>query len=102
MTGKQEDQFIPLELYCNTTRVEMQFMETLADSGLLQITYRGEERVIPMEDLAQVERLVRLHDDLGINVEGIEAIEHLLGRMQALQQEVNELRNRLRRFSGME
>ncbi len=102
MSGKQNDEFVPLELYCTTTRVEIQLIETLADSGLVQITYRGEERFIPMEELAQVERLVRLHDDLGINVEGIEALEHLLGRMQRLQQEVNELRNRLRRFSGLD
>jgi hypothetical protein len=42
--------------------------------------------------------MVRLHEDLGINVPGIEAIHHMLGRMEHLQEELVRLRNRLRRF----
>lgn len=92
------DELIPLELYCSTTQVEITFLESLIESGLVQLTVEEERRYIPAGQLSQVDRLVRLHDDLGINVEGIEAIEHLLARIQRMQEEMQALRNRMRRF----
>jgi chaperone modulatory protein CbpM len=45
---------------------------------------------------ARIEHLARLHYDLDINLEGLEAISHLLDRMDASQQEARVLRERLR------
>jgi hypothetical protein len=38
---------------------------------------------------------MRLHYDLDINLEGIEAITCLLDRVRSMQEEIRELRNRL-------
>jgi hypothetical protein len=38
---------------------------------------------------------MRLHYDLDINLEGIEAITSLLNRVKSMQEEIRELRNRL-------
>ena len=48
-----------------------------------------------MEDLPLLEKMVRLHNELDINPEGIQAIYHLLGQVESLQQEVAALKRRL-------
>jgi chaperone modulatory protein CbpM len=38
--------------------------------------------------------MIRLHNELEINVAGIEAITHLLERVEQMQEEMRRLRNR--------
>ncbi len=94
----ESEELIPLQAYCSTSHVSISLIDDLAESGLVQITVQAEQRYIPAGQLAHIERLVRLHDDLDINVEGLEAIEHMLARMHAMQEELQQLRNRLRRY----
>ena len=98
MSTTDDREWVSLEAYCTGSHVELSFIESLEENGLVQVTVRESRRFIPMEQLPQLDRLVRLHEDLGINVEGLGAITHMLERMAAMQDEMNRLRNRLRRF----
>ena len=98
-TPMDNEELIPVELFCTTCQVEMTLIDSLEESGLVQITVVEQRRFIAYEQVGQLEKMVRLHEDLGINVPGIEAIHHMLERMEALQEELTHLRNRLRRFS---
>ncbi len=95
-----DNELIPVEFFCTTSHVEVALLNTLEASGLVKITVRKEHRYIAVDELGRVEKLVRLHDDLGINVEGLEAIEHMLQRLETLQEEMRNLRNRLRRYEA--
>ncbi|MBK9718183.1 MAG: hypothetical protein IPO85_11850 [Saprospiraceae bacterium] len=53
---------------------------------------------IATEHLPILEKWSRMYVELGINVEGIETIHHLLERIGDLKQEVTVLRNRLGQF----
>ena len=56
----------------------------------------GEEQTYFSEhQLDEVEKFVRLHYDLDINVEGIEAISHLLEKIKDMQDRNMQLQNRL-------
>ena len=90
---------IPVELFCTTCHVETSLIASLEESGLVQITVVQRRRLIAPEQVGQLEKMVRMHEDLGINVPGLEAIQHMLDRMEALQEELTQLRNRLRRFN---
>jgi hypothetical protein len=46
--------------------------------------------------------MIRLHRELEINPEGLDTIDHLLGRMSRLQEEVIMLKNRLRLYEDNE
>lgn len=94
----ENDELIPVEVFCSTYLVETTLIDLLEESGLVQVTIRKEGRYLAFEQLERAERMVRLHEDLGINVEGIEAIDNLLERMGRLQAEMIRLRNRLRRY----
>ena len=59
-----------------------------------------EQHFLQPQQLARVEQLARLHYDLEINLEGVEAISHLLDRMRAAQREAAILRERLHLYEG--
>lgn len=78
---------------------EESFLQTLHDYGLLRIEEHEAEGACIAEDaLPDAERYLRLHYDLGINTEGIDAIRSLLERMEEMQDEVQQLRRRLARY----
>jgi chaperone modulatory protein CbpM len=86
---------ISTEEFCTHYKVEYSFIDSLDRYGLIEITRINENAFIDTDKLSELEKLVRLHYDLEINVEGIEAITYLLNRVNNLQQEINSLKNRL-------
>lgn len=49
--------------------------------------------MIDFEQLADIEKYIHLYYDLDINMEGLEAIMHLLNRVQHLQHQIKRLKN---------
>ena len=54
-----------------------------------------ETEYIHCDHLAKFEKMRRLHEELEINIQGLEAISHLLGKVEQLQSENVKLKNRL-------
>lgn len=84
--------WIPVEDFCMHYQIERSFILDLNESGLIEITTIEETGCIPSNQLSSLEKYVRLYYDLQINVEGIEAITHLLERIKELQYEVRRLK----------
>ena len=74
--------------------VEESFIDALHDSGLIHVV-QEEERFIEYNDLDELEQFVRWYYDMDINVEGIEALHHMLDRVRTLQSEIDDLRKEL-------
>jgi len=91
-----DEEMIPLETFCTYYHVESSFIETLESYGLVSISAREEKRFISMEEVVELEKFSRLYYDLNINVPGIDALKHLLEKIQELQRETENLRARLR------
>ena len=91
----QTAHLIPVQQFCTQHNIELSFITLLHDNGLIEITTLEETTFIPEERLPELEKIIRLHHELDINVEGIEAITHLLLRIESLQQEVKRIKNRL-------
>lgn len=96
---EQERDLIPASEFCLHYRVEMNFIHSLEEYGLLETVVQEENIFIPTSRLCDLEKLARLHYDLNINMEGIDVILHLLQRLQEAQQEAAGLRNRLKMYS---
>lgn len=86
--------------FCTYHHVEYTFVRSLNEAGLVELTVIDQTDYIPETQLQQLERMVRLHNELEINLEGIAAISHLLQRMESIQEEMRLLRNRLNRYEG--
>jgi len=91
-------EFIPIDIFCRQHGVEVTFISSLQEFGLIELTMINEAECIPLSQLVEAERLIRLHGDLEINLEGIDVITHLLHRLQEMQAEMQTLKNRLRLY----
>jgi hypothetical protein len=92
----QDDSLIPASEICIHHNIEMSFFYSLQEYGLLELVNREETIFIPTDQLSELEKLIRMHYELNINLEGIDVICHLLKRLEAAQQEVNYLRSLLK------
>lgn len=95
------DNLIRIEYFCEQYNVEFSFINALKESGLINIVVVEESNYLSIEDLKELEKLIRLHYELGINLEGIDVISNLLNQLEDLQQELTAAKNKLK-FLGME
>jgi len=91
----QTEEMISADEFCIHYNIEKSFLYSLKESGLLDITMVEEKMYIPVHQLYQMEKLVRLYYEMDINLEGIETITYLLQRMNEMQQQIIHLRNQL-------
>jgi len=94
----QTEYLIAIDEFCTNHNIEISFINSLQQTGLIEITTLNETEFIDVSQLQQLEKIVRLYFELDINLEGIETITHMLQRINSLQNEVIALRNRLRLY----
>jgi hypothetical protein len=92
------EELISAREFCTFHHVELSFIQHLHDSGLIVLTVMDGSFFLPAGELPALEKFVRWHYELAINSEGIEALSHILQRVERLQGENKSLRNRLRRY----
>ena len=97
-----QNELIIVSEYCDKCHIEPSFIEMLQEGGLIDILTEGGERCLLFSQLPDVERYSRMYYDLSINIEGIDAIHHLLERMEEMQQEIYSLHNKLRLLDGLD
>lgn len=90
--------FIVIKEYCQKSHIEPSFIISLEEGGLIDVQVIEGERYLPVSRLRELERYTHLYYDLSINIEGIDAIRHMLDRMNRLQEEVTQLRRQLQVF----
>jgi hypothetical protein len=91
----QTQEFIPVNVFCVQHGIEMAFIGSLQEFGLIELVRVNETECIPVNQLGEAEKLLRLHDELQVNLEGIDVITQLLQRVKEMQLEIQSLRNRL-------
>jgi len=79
---------------CMYHHVEYTFISSLQEAGLVELKVVDKTTYIPESELQKLERMIRMHHELEINIAGIEAITHLLERVEQMQEEMRVLRNR--------
>lgn len=96
----QKEEMIPANEFCLHHNVELSFIYSLNESGLIEMTVIKENLFVPASQLNNLEKLVRLYYEMDINLEGIETITYLLKRMNDMQQQITLLTNRLRLYEN--
>jgi len=89
------ENLIAITTICTYHEVEYTFINSLGEAGLLQLQVVDQMPYIPESDLQKLEKMIRMYHELEINVAGIEAITHLLERVEQMQEEIRVLRNRV-------
>jgi len=97
----QKEELIPAQEFCSSHQLEVSFIYSLQQYGLLEITSIEETIYLPASQLLQAEKIARMYAELGINIEGIDAITHLLQRVENMQDEITSLKNKLSLYEGI-
>lgn len=94
------DNLILIETLCPHYEIEISFFEDLYHHGLITIVTVEERRFVHQNDISDIEKIIRLHYDLNVNIEGIDIVLNLLKKEKELQEELNAVRNRLKLYEG--
>jgi len=86
---------------CVTYGIEESFVFDLQHYEVIHIESIDEEPYISELELPVLEKMIRMHQELEINPQGLQAIHHLLEKVTGLQEEVSALRRKLNRFEGL-
>ena len=91
---------VSIDEFCASHKIEISFVSSLHESGLIELTTIRELNFIEVEQLRKLEKFISLYYELDINLEGIETINYLLQRINSMNDEIRLLRNTLRLYEG--
>lgn len=91
-------ELITIKEFCIHHHTDAGFIHALVANGLIEIVQEEEEQWIRYEQLEQLESYTRWHRELELNVEGIEAVQHLVQRIRDMQEHIHRLEQRLKRY----
>jgi cation transport regulator ChaC len=92
------EKYILVNHYCKQAHIETTFVQRLCEFGLVNLEERESEAFIDADDITEIEKMFRLHHDLGINFEGLDAIKQMLERMEKLEKDLDKLQKRLKLY----
>ena len=94
----ETEYLIAVDQFCAFNDIEVSFVSSLQQNGLIEFTTVEETEFLNSEQLQQLEKYIRFYYELDINLEGIDIIMHLLNRVNDMHQVITALRNRLRLY----
>lgn len=94
----EETQYIPIENICALYSIPLTFISELEEINLVELEIVDGIKYVKITHIQSLEKLIRLHFELNINLEGLDVVNNLLDQITQLQDENLFLRNRLKRF----
>lgn len=93
-------QLISTQTLCLHYNIEISFVDDLNKMGLIQIEIIEQKQFIHQDQISHLEKIIRLHNELNVNLEGIDVALNLLEKERGLRKELNTLKNRLRLYEN--
>jgi hypothetical protein len=93
---------IPLQVFCEHYGIDLSFLNSLHEFGLTEIVTVENVQYLKQEEIRDIERIITLHYELGINLEGIDVAFNLLRKLESLRQELNTVKNKLSVYENTE
>lgn len=90
------ESLIPVQQFCLSHNIDVTFITALQNFELIEIIIVEENQYLNPLQLNEVEKMIRLHYDLEVNLEGIDIITNLLKRIQNLEMNLITAQNKLR------
>ncbi len=86
---------IPAHDFCVHHQVEITFLYDLAQRDLIEIITVEQATYVQPDQLARLEKLVRLHQELCIHPDDLDIVSNLLEQVEHLQPQLAYLQTRL-------
>jgi 3-keto-L-gulonate-6-phosphate decarboxylase len=98
----KEEDLIAISMICTHHNIDDSFIHSLQANGLIQFEIIKEDYFITLDQVQLLEQYIYFHYSLDINLEGIETIRHLLGRINDLHQETETLKTKIQFYESYE
>jgi hypothetical protein len=95
-----QEHLISTQTVCSHYNIEISFVDALNKMGLIQIEVIEQNQYIHQDQIGNLEKIIRLHDELNVNLEGIDVVFNLLEKERELRNELIALKNRLRLYEN--
>lgn len=86
--------------FCTHHRIEISFLQSLHEFGLIELSREENHLFLHSTELDSIERMMRLHYELAVNLEGIDVIKNLLDQVDNMHRELTGLKNKLRFYEA--
>jgi chaperone modulatory protein CbpM len=87
--------FISIQQFCKHYNIPESFIGSLHDYELIEIRTTDKTQFVSVTQIKNIEKLIRFHYELDINLEGMHAISNLLNKVEELQDQIKKLNNKL-------
>ena len=88
----ENENLVSVIQFCEHHNIEYTFIHTLNEHELIELVILDNELYLYSDSIERVEKMMRLHFDLSINIEGIDVIIQLLEKIENLQEELSALK----------
>ena len=93
-----EQHLIQAQTICTLYDIEISFVDALNRMGLIKIVIVEHDQFIHQDQIGDLEKIIRLHKELNVNLEGIDVVFNLLAKERELRNELTVLKNRIRLY----
>lgn len=90
--------YISIDTCIEKYQIEHIFIQHLDEMGAIQLIQQDNEQVIKDEQLSTLEKFIRLHYDLDINLEGLSAIHELFHQIEIRNAQIHQLQQELKYY----
>jgi hypothetical protein len=91
---------IPITELSRVYQLDLVFFETLFEFDIIEFTIYEEVKLVPLTAIPKLEQIIRIHQELDVNIEGVDVILNLVQKIDQLESEIQNLRNRLDLYEG--
>jgi type I site-specific restriction-modification system R (restriction) subunit len=91
----ETQELIIVEVFCVEHQIEINLIHDLEAFGLIETIIHQEQKYLDKNQIVYIEKIIRLHNELNINKEGIDVILNLQEKENQLLKEIRYLKNRL-------
>lgn len=74
--------YLTISQFCDFHGCSTVIIEEFIEHGIFEAHYENDVILIPHPEVSRLERALRIHLDLGVNVAGIDIILNLLSRLE--------------------
>jgi hypothetical protein len=89
------ENLISLVQFCEHHSIDKDFILSLDDHDIIKVITVNGNSYIHIDAVEKTEKIIRLHIDLSINIEGIDVIIRLLEKIEILENELKKIKGEL-------
>ena len=78
--------------------LDEQFIESIESFQLVEFVEKDSDKYVYVEQLPTLEKIIRLYYDLEVNMQGIDVINNMLNKMDAMHKNIQQLQNKLKLY----